>query len=123
MRKLATLLIACCLPLAACETTSTAIGSLPSTEQAQAVGDKVVLEGARYFLVAQDGYQAAANSTATLIRNGIFKPNEGQKLMLTSLNDNALKLIEGTDKTLTIAQRAAGLITIAGQINSIIGRK
>lgn len=92
-------------------------------------GDEITLDAARYFIVAQNGYQAAANIAAEAIRAcNALKHNElcltaGQRMALSSLNDNALKLIEGTDKTLSLATRTSSLLLMTKQIYDIIGRK
>lgn len=87
------------------------------TKPAAAVSDKVVLEGTRGLILAHNAYQGAAALTTAAVRTKKF--NNAQLDMIANLNDRALALLEGADTTLTVAERAASIMLIANQLNSI----
>lgn len=87
------------------------------TKPAAAVSDKVVLEGTRGLILANNAYQGAVALIKVPVQAKAFTP--GQLDMIEHLNDQALALLEGADKTLTVAERAASLMLIANQLNSI----
>lgn len=84
---------------------------------ASAVGDKVVLEGTRGLILANNAYQGATALIAVPVRAKKF--SNDQLDMIEKLNDRALALLQGADKTLSIAERAASIMLIANQLNSI----
>lgn len=104
------------LGMGAC--TPTVVGTGAAVE---AVGDSVILTGADTLSKAVDAYTVTAGAVEIAVRAGGFDRN--QLLMLQSLNQQALRLINQSDEALTIAQRSAALFTIRDQLRSILGRK
>lgn len=84
---------------------------------AATVGDKVVLEGTRGLILANNAYQGATALLIPVVKSK--KLSSTQLDMIEKLNDRALALLEGADSTLSVAERAASLMLIANQLNSI----
>jgi hypothetical protein len=87
------------------------------SKPAASVGDKVVLEGTRGLILAHNAYQGAAALITVPVKAKKF--NNDQLDMIAKLNDRALALLNGADATLSIAERAASIMLIANQLNSI----
>lgn len=85
-----------------------------------ASGDTVTLTSTKALAVAADAYAGVANSITVAVNAGHF--SNDQLRMIRVLNNQALSLLSGADKTLTAAQRAAGLMLIVTQLHSILGK-
>ena len=114
MRKLLAGLAA--LALCGCSTLAAVI---PAGETAVATSNTVLVDATKALAVAADAYSAVADSITVHVKAGGF--NATQLQMISTLNDRALSLIKGTDTSLTVAQRAASLMTIVTQLHSILG--
>jgi hypothetical protein len=67
--------------------------------------------------LAHNAYQGAAALITVPVKAKKF--NNDQLDMIAKLNDRALALLNGADATLSIAERAASIMLIANQLNSI----
>lgn len=119
MKRFAIVAAALALPLGGCAAIGgMALSSLVNaTAPAAAVGNKVVIEGTRSLILAHNAYQGAVAVVTPLVNADAFDAN--QLTMIQSLSDNAVKLLDGADATLTEAQRAAAVFTIASQLNQV----
>lgn len=108
------LIIAASLALSGC---ITPIGA--PTSGAAAVGETVVLTGTHKLQLAADAYYGAATVVEAAVRNGVF--NREQLLQIRSLNSRALGLLEAGNTGLSVAERSAGLFTIADELRSLVG--
>lgn len=109
--------------LAACGVSATAPpGSFPaptasvsaSTAPVQVIAGKVTLEGKRGLIFASNAYQASAAIVVPLIRAGVF--TSAQVDTIEKLNEQAAAFLSGADRSLTLAQRAAGIFSIADRL-------
>lgn len=119
MKRLVLIAAAFALPLGGCAAIAPAIlsGIVSASNPAEAVGDKVLLEGTRALVLAHNAYQGATAVVTPLVRQDVF--NATQLDMIETLSNQAVALLEGADGTLSEAERASGVFTIASQLNSI----
>lgn len=121
MKKLF-LLAGVALSLSGCASVGGALLSsvLTASTPVAAVGDKVVFEGTKGLAVAADAYTGVTLLIKAAVTHGAF--TDGQLAMIRTLNDQAIKLINGADTSLTVAERAASLGLIVTQLHSILGK-
>jgi hypothetical protein len=117
--KMKTLLIALCLATTSC-TALTAATTIADGISVHA--DSVTLSGAKALAIAADAYAGVSSSIAAAVRADTPHLTNGQLLMIKTLNDQAIRLIDGADTSLTVAQRAASLSLIVTQLHSILGK-
>lgn len=109
------------LSLSGCAAALPILGGLANVGSGiSANSDKVLLEGTTALTIATDAYTGVATLVTAAVNHGAFTPD--QLRMIATLNDQALKLIKGTDASLTAAQRAASLGLIVTQLHSILGK-
>jgi hypothetical protein len=113
MKKLFTAVVAA-LSLAAC-TVPTTVG-----EGVQTTADTVILSSTKALVIATDAYTGVATLVTAAVNHGAF--SDDQLRMISTLNNQALALIKGTDTTLTAAQRAASIGLVVTQLHSILGK-
>lgn len=120
MKKL--FLIAAALALPGCAAAlPTVIDTVVSlAKPAEAVGDKVVLEGTRGLVVAHNGYQAAAALAAAAVRSD--KLNPSQVDMIEKADAEVGYYMDGAGKALPMAQRAAAVINAQNNVLVALGR-
>jgi hypothetical protein len=113
--------------VASCGVASTAPpGGLPApvasvaTSTVQVVAGKVTLEGKRGLIFASNAYQAAAAIVVPLIRNRKLTP--AQVDQVERLNEQAAAFLSGADRTLSLAQRSAGIFSIADRLYRLAGK-
>lgn len=111
-----TLILMACVALAACEPSTVPVESVPTP-----LVEKVTLEATDALRLATDGYAAAAAAATVAVKAGFG--TRDQLLMIRTLNNQAYKLLNTADGSLTVAERAASLALVVKQLNSIIGRK
>jgi hypothetical protein len=118
--RIAALCIAA-MSMSACAAVVPALGVLNNlvsvAKPAAAVGDKVVLEGTRGLILAHNAFQGALAIVTPLIRARIL--TSGQVDMVEVLVNQAERLFDGADASLTVAQRAASLMLLANQMTTI----
>jgi hypothetical protein len=121
LRKLCIIPALCCALLvqgcAALGAASAIANLVDVAKPAAAVGDKVVLESTRGLILAHNAVQGSLAIVTPLIRARVL--TAGQVDMVETLTNSAERLFAGADATLTVAQRAAGLMLIANQLASI----
>ena len=115
MKKFLLLMLA--VSLAGCQTAANLVSAAAPVV---ASGDAVVLDGTKALAVAADAYAGIADSLTIAVKAGQFSTT--QLTMIKTLNNTALSLLQGSDKTLTVAQRAAGVMLIVTQLHSILGK-
>lgn len=81
---------------------------------------QVTLRGSDALSKATDAYAGVSIIAAGVVRQGVL--NHNQLLMLRSLNNRALVLINGANTGLSDVERASSLFLIVTQIHSIVGR-
>jgi hypothetical protein len=126
----ASMSIAGCAALGAASSVVSILGHVsPSVSVA---GDKVVLEGTRSLILANNAYQAAANGLAPFVAAKRFTPAQVDQIERYSNCANAL--LQGDDatassacgvavgKALTAADRAAKVFAIADTFSRMIGK-
>lgn len=118
------ILTLCVAALAACSTMTTteppASAPTPAVTVATAVAGKVQLEGKRGLIFASNAYQAAGAIVVPLIRAD--KLTSPQVDRVEALNRTAVALLAGTDKALSLADRAAGVFKVADELYRLAGR-
>lgn len=82
--------------------------------------DKVIIEGTRGLILANNAYQAAANGLAPFVANKRFPPATVDRI--EKLNNRALFLLQQGDAGMTAAQRAAGVFAIADELSALAGK-
>lgn len=87
---------------------------------AEAAGDKVVLEGTRGLILAHNAYQGVAQLATAAVKTG--RLSSQQLDAIESANTRALALLNGADTTLSTAERVAGVLNAANEINVALGR-
>ncbi len=107
------LLIAMSLALSAC-TAPVLQGSPPVS------ANSVTLTGIDALSKAADAYAGVTLLAEKVVRQDVLNPT--QLRMLRVLNNQAIDLLDGADRSLTSAQRAAGVFLIITQMHSILGR-
>lgn len=105
-------IIASALLLGACTVPNIAVPDVSTTV------NTVTLSGTKALAVAADAYAGVAGLVEAAVKRGAFTTD--QLKMIRVLNDHAIALLNGTDKTLTAAERAASLITTVTQLRSIL---
>jgi hypothetical protein len=109
------------LSLSGCAAALPILGGLSSVGSGiSASSDKVLLEGTTALTIATDAYTGVATLVTAAVNHGAFTPTQLQ--MISTLNDQALKLINGADTSLSAAERAASLGLIVTQLHSILGK-
>lgn len=81
-------------------------------------GDKVVLEGTQDLTIASDAYVGVTALVEVGVRHHAF--SQEQLVQIKNLNNQALALLQGADKSLSVAQRSAGVLSIVAQLHSIL---
>lgn len=122
--------VAGCAAVAAASSAVSILGNIsPSVHVA---GDKVVLEGTRSLILANNAYQAAANGLAPFVRDKRF--TAAQVNQIEQYNNCANALLQGDDATaatacgstvgraLTAAEKAAKVFAIADSFSRMIGK-
>lgn len=125
IRRLLTL--AACAMLAACGDPTdkiTSAGDIPAATAAPGsavavVADKVTIEGVRGFNLASNTYQAAGAALVPLIRARVLSAATVDRIEALNLKVRALR--EGADRTLTLAQRTAGIMAAAEELFALKG--
>ena len=84
------------------------------------VGDKVQLEGKRGLILASNAYQAAGALVVPLINADKLSPAQVDRV--EKLNAQAVALLSGAERGLSIAQRAAGVFAVADELTRIAGK-
>jgi hypothetical protein len=134
MKSLRIAALACaCLAMSACAAAGAAISVLGSlSPSVQTSGDKVVIEGTRALVLANNAYQAAANGVAPFVAAKRFTP--AQVDQIERYNNCANALLQGDDaaatqacgttagKVITTADRAASVFAIADQLLKLKGQ-
>lgn len=116
------------MAIASCGVTTALVdppGALPAPQieasaPVQVVANKVTLEGKRGLLFASNVYQAASAAVVPFIR--ARKLNPAQVDTVERLNEQAAAFLAGTDRTLTLAQRSAGIFSIADRLYRLVGK-
>ncbi|MBA2717734.1 MAG: hypothetical protein H0U52_00635 [Chloroflexi bacterium] len=96
------------------------MSSITSSPAVKVAGDKVQLEGKRALVLASNAYQGAGALIVPLINAD--KLSVAQVNRVEALNKAAVRLLEGSDKGLSLAGRAAGIFSIADELTRIAGR-
>lgn len=118
--KLAVLAFAC-LMTPACAAIGPAVAVFGSiSPSVHATGDKVILNGTRALILANNAYQGAALSVAPFVAAKRFTPSDVNRI--EKLNDRALQLLQEGDAGMTVAQRAAGVFAIADELTRLTGK-
>ena len=120
MRKL--LIIAAAFTLPACAAAlPAAIDNLVSiAKPADAVGDKVVLEGTRGLVLAHNAYQGAATLAAAAVRSDRLTP--AQVDAIERADARARLALDTGQGTLSTAERVAAVLNATNEINVALGR-
>ena len=120
MKKL--LLIAAAFTLPACAAAlPTAIDTLVSiAKPADAVGDKVLLEGTRGLILAHNAYQGAAATATAAVKSGRLSAQ--QLDAIEAADARAVALLNGADGALSTAERVAAILNATNEINTALGR-
>jgi hypothetical protein len=120
MKKL--LIIAAALALPGCAAAlPVALDTLVSiAKPADAVGDKVVLEGTRGLILAHNAYQGAAMAATAAVKTG--RLSSQQLDAIEAANTKALALLNDGNTALSTAERVAGVLNAANEINVALGR-
>ncbi len=115
--------LAAALSLSACTTQPLVVTPAPiaAVSTPIAVGENVLIKGSDALSYAADVYASTATLVEVAVRNGAF--TDDQLRMIRVLNNHSINLLNGTDKSLTLAQRAASMLTAVGQLRSILARK
>lgn len=126
----AALLMSACAALGAAASAIDVLGQVaPAVTK---TGDKVILEGTRSLVLANNAYQAAANGLAPFVRDKRFTP--AQVDQIERYNNCANALLQGDDatassacgvqvgKALTVADRAARVFAIADEFSRMVGK-
>lgn len=116
---LAALALAACSPVVTTPPT-TGSGVVASAPVATAVAGKVQLEGKRALILASNTYQAAGAIVVPLIKAD--RLTSAQVDRVEALNRQATRLLSGADAGLSLADRAAGIFTIADELFRFAGR-
>lgn len=116
------LLVPLSLATASCATLAVpALDAVVSAAKpAAVVSDKVVLEGKRGLILASNAYQAAGAVIVPLI--DADKLTAAQVARVSQLNQRVADLLRGTEAGLTLAERAAGVLNAADELNRMAGR-
>ncbi len=114
------LILVAALSLSAC-TTQPLVVTPAAVSTPIAVGDNVLIKGSDALSYAADIYASTAALVEAAVDNGAF--TDDQLRMIRVLNNHSINLLNGTDKSLTLAQRAASVLTAVGQLRSILARK
>lgn len=119
MKQLRLALVAFALPLAlaACGVTP----ALTDDRPAVASGNVVIVQGTNALADAADAYAVVANTTAAVVRTGVLP--SATLIRIRDLNSQAQSILAGGQTSLSIAERAAALTGIIGQLRSLTGRK
>jgi hypothetical protein len=117
-----TLLIASALALSGCAAVApTVIDTIVSlAKPAEAVGDKVVLEGTRGLVIAHNGYQAALALASAAVRSD--KLNPSQVDMIEKADAQVAYYMTGAGKVLPMAERAAAILNAQNNVLVALGR-
>ncbi len=99
---------------------ATSVEAAPSSAAVRVVAGKVTLEGKRGLIFASNAYQAAAAVVVPLIRARKVTPATVDTI--EKLNAQASAFLAGTDRTLTLAQRSAGIFSIADRLLGLVGK-
>ena len=107
--------------MSACATLGTAVSVLGTVSPAvHTTSDKVVLEGTRALVLANNAYQAAANGIAPFVAAHAFTPAQVDRI--EALSNRANDLLQKGDVGLTQAQRAAEVFAIADELAQLSKR-
>jgi hypothetical protein len=119
MRKL--FIIAAALTLPACAAAiPAALDTLVSiAKPADAVGDKVVLEGTRGLILAHNAYQGAAAAAKVAVESNRLSPAQVDRI--ASANRRAYDLLNQADTTLSTAERVAAVLNAVNEMNIATG--
>jgi hypothetical protein len=126
MRRIALAVAAACLslslngcaalgPALAIADTVTTVSSTVSV-----VNDKVQLEGKRALILASNAYQAAGALVVPLINADKLTPAQVDRV--EALNAMATRALAGSERGLSIAQRAAQVFAAADELTSLAGK-
>lgn len=115
----------CALFLSACAVMGAgaaldAASNIITSPAVSVVGDKVQLEGKRALVIASNAYQGAGALVVPLINEDKLTPAQVDRV--EKLNAQAVALLAGTDKALSLAERAAGILSISDELTRIAGR-
>jgi hypothetical protein len=122
--------VAGCAAVGAASSVISVLGTV--SPSVSTTGDKVVLEGTRALVLANNAYQAAANGLAPFVAARRFSPDQVNQI--ERYNNCANALLQGDDatastacgmtvtKALTAADRAAKVFAIADQFSRMISK-
>jgi hypothetical protein len=120
MKKLPIILAALALPGCAAALPAAIDTIVSLARPAEAVGDKVVLEGTRGLIIAHNGYQAAAALAAAAVRSD--KLNPSQVDMIEKADAEVARVMSGAGATLSAAERTAAILNAQNNVLVALGR-
>jgi hypothetical protein len=112
MKKI--LLIAAAFALPGCAALTAMDAAVSILKPADAVGDKVILEGTRGLVLAHNAYQAAAATASAAVRSGRLSPAQVDKI--EAANAKALEMLNSAEGTLSTTERVAAILNATNDI-------
>lgn len=122
MKKISILLAAAALSGCAAMSAISAASSVVSelSPAASAGADRVVLEGTRGLVLANNAYQGASAALVPLVNSG--KLTREQLLRIRDIDNQVYGLLTKADSGLTEAQRVAKALNLVDELNRIAGK-
>lgn len=121
MKKAFPLCVAVGISLSGCATLAAVAPSVVSAvTPAAATGDKIVLEGTRGLVLANNAYQGASAALVPLINNG--KLSREQLLRVRDIDNRIYVLLVAGGNGKTQAQRVAETLNLVDELNRIAGK-
>lgn len=107
--------------LPACAALTTAIPIVTSLAPAASdASGKVILEGTRGLIIANNAYQGATAALIPLVKNGKLSREQLQRI--AEIDNKAYALLSTSGNGLTQAQRAAQVLNMVDELNRIAGK-
>jgi hypothetical protein len=115
---LAAVALSGCAAMSAISAASSVVSAL--SPAASAGADRVVLEGTRGLVLANNAYQGASAALVPLINNG--KLTRDQLLRVRDIDNQVYGLLTKADSGLTEAQRVAKALNLVDELNRMAGK-
>ena len=91
-----------------------------ASRPAEAVGDKVVLEGTRGLVLMHNVFQGGLSVVTPLVDEKKLTPAQVDRF--EQIVDEGERLFAGADKTLSNAQRTASILNLSNELYAMAGR-